>query len=190
MQSKYYENQDMQDIVHLSQIKDISNKLNLNLIIYTLVKQNNQLIASKLFENPLLKHQPEIMLHYDPGQCHFVLIRTLVGYADVLQCPECGKIYRYNKATEFHAHCAKHKNIEKEFIFSKREIKPKLTIFEKEFGYPLKRNLYFGYDFEAMLCKEDNYVVHKPIAFVLKSSLNNVYQYVGIDSAEKFISYS
>jgi len=41
LQSKYYENQDMQDIVHLSQIKDISDKLNLNLIIYTLVKQDN-----------------------------------------------------------------------------------------------------------------------------------------------------
>jgi len=78
-----------------------------------------------------------------------------------------------------------------------------ICYFEQEFKKPLMRNLYFDFDFEAILVPNeqvlkvnDNKVatqqlinVHQPIAFVLQCS-NSKYptiQYCGLDAAKVFI---
>src|SRR5689334_12474009 len=90
-------------------------------------------------------------LHYDVDQKHFVLLKTLVGYSQNLSCPDCKKVYQYNKASNFHQHELKHIPKEKELTFIHKEIKPTLTYCEQIFGIPLIRDLYFGFDFEAFL---------------------------------------
>ena len=143
------------------------------------------------------------MLHFDIEQKHFVLINTLVGYGDVLYCPICKKIFEYTKASRLEKHKAKHVMPEKVLTFKQKQIQPMICYFEQEFKKPLIRNLYFGFDFEAILVPNeqvlklnDNQVatqqlinIHKPIAFVLQCN-NSKYptiQYCGQDAAKVFI---
>ena len=139
------------------------------------------------------------MLHYDKKQKHFVLIKTLVEYANVLQCPDYNRVYKYNKCSEFHKHETKYIAPEKELTFIKKEISPTLSLFERTFGQPLTRDIYFGFDFEAFLepidtdfqfdtqAKEIN--THRSIAFVFQCSdpKYKTIRYCDLDAPEVFI---
>ena len=187
-----------EDIVRFDQIPNIAEVLRLNLHIYTLDKEDGKLKAKSLWQSELHQNQL-IMLHYDSIKNHFIVINTLVGYGEVIYCPKCGKVFDYSKATRYHKHVAKHQPPIKQLTFKKKQVIPKVPLFEQLFGIPLVRDLYFGFDFEVLLLpsqfafgsNQQLVNIHQPIAFVLHCSDPKYppVQYCGINAAKVFIQH-
>ena len=127
-----------------------------------------------------------------------------MGYGDILKCPQCKQVFDYSKGSRLQKHIMKHQSLEKVITFKQKEIQPMVSFFEQEFKKPLIRNIYFGFDFEALLIPNNKVLhtnkvgnatqhlinIHQPIAFVLQCN-NSKYplvKYSGTDAAQVFIA--
>eukprot|EP01124_Arcella_intermedia_P025888 TRINITY_DN4735_c1_g1_i11.p1 TRINITY_DN4735_c1_g1~~TRINITY_DN4735_c1_g1_i11.p1 ORF type:complete len:257 (-),score=61.18 TRINITY_DN4735_c1_g1_i11:374-1144(-) len=170
LKEEYYKKieKESTNIVLLEQIPDICRVLNVNIQVNTLKKKEG---------------------YYDLEQKHFLLVRTFNGYADILQCSFCRRVYTSNNYDELRQHELQHSNTEtkeSDKKFKKKEI---------------QKPFYLAYDFESMLIPQETEPgtrmfthLHQPIAFVLKgwSEVGFEYQfapvlYSGIDAGKKFV---
>ena len=80
------------DTVNIDQLPSIANIFNINIQLYTLDTVNKQLQAI-LIKCENSENIKQVLLYYDEKQNHFVLINTLVGYGDILKCPQCKQVF-------------------------------------------------------------------------------------------------
>ncbi|PRP80089.1 hypothetical protein PROFUN_12243 [Planoprotostelium fungivorum] len=142
------------DHVQVADLPAICQALNLDLTIYTLDSNFNSL---KLYESGI--QGSPICLHLDQTKNHYMLLRTLVGYAETIICDKCKKVFAYSKASKYHKHMAKHQkdqNSSKVLIFKDKPIQSSTSLYKQSFGTELVRPLFLAYDFECILKKMKN----------------------------------
>ena len=210
--------------IELSEWKAISEAFKLDIRIYMRENDSAKIIYPK-FDLPNLmtgkigipelkvKHQGKpIRIHYEPSNevGHYCLITSLLGYSKTkngvlsLKCDICKQSFQ--KEARYQAHMEKHFKEQvkqgKKLIFDEGgTIDYKTSVFEKHFG-PLVHDLYFAFDFEAMLKKiniqaseQETFTrVHEPIAVVLKTynkinSENFDFKYHGKDADKKLVAH-
>ena len=160
-----------------------------------------------------MRHQGKpIRIHYEPNNDvgHYCLITSQLGYSKsksgvlALKCDICKQSFK--EEARYQSHMEKHLKEQvkqgKKLIFNEGgTIDHKTSVFEKHFG-PLVHDLYFAFDFEAMLKKNNIQAseqetftrVHEPIAVVLKTfnkinSENFDFKYHGKDADKKLVAH-
>ncbi|PRP74545.1 hypothetical protein PROFUN_16126 [Planoprotostelium fungivorum] len=166
--------QNISDHVQVADLPAICQALNLDLTVYTLDDNLNSL---KLYESGI--QGLPICLHLDQPKNHYMLLRTLVGYAETIICDKCKKVFAYSKASKYHKHMAKHQkdqNSSKVLVFKDKPIQSSTSLYKQSFGTELVRPLFLAYDFECILKKMKNNEVnqkttythsHEPIGVVM-----------------------
>ncbi|PRP72906.1 hypothetical protein PROFUN_17072, partial [Planoprotostelium fungivorum] len=159
--------------------------LNLDLTVFTL---DNNLNSLKLYESGI--QGSPICLHLDQTKNHYMILRTLVGYAETIICDKCKKVFAYSKASKYHKHMAKHQKDQNS---------------SKAFGTELVRPLFLAYDFECILKKKKNNEVnqkttythsHEPIRVVMLAggyladkARDLEYEFCGPDAGKHFVDH-
>ncbi|PRP72879.1 hypothetical protein PROFUN_16859 [Planoprotostelium fungivorum] len=121
-----------QDHVQVADLPAICQALNLDLTVYTLDSNLNSV------------------------KNHYMLLRTLVGYAETVICDKCKKVFAYSNSSKYHKHMAKHQkdqNSNKVLVFKDKPIQSSSTQYKQAFGTELVRPLFLAYDFECILKK-------------------------------------
>ncbi|PRP73270.1 hypothetical protein PROFUN_16786 [Planoprotostelium fungivorum] len=136
------------DHVQVADLPAICQALNLDLTVYTL---DSNLNSVKLYKSG--NQGSAICLHIDQVKTHYMLLRTLVGYAETVICDKCKKVFAYSNSSKYHKHMAKHQkdqNSNKVLVFKDKPIQSSSTQYKQAFGTELVRPLFLAYDFEFM----------------------------------------
>ncbi|PRP74184.1 hypothetical protein PROFUN_16007 [Planoprotostelium fungivorum] len=139
------------DHVQVADLPAIYQTHNLDLTVYTLDSNFNSL---KLYESGI--QGSPICLHLDQTKNHYMLLKTLVGYAEIIICDKCKKVFAYSKASKYHKHMAKHQkdqNSSKVLVFKDKHIQSSTSLHKQSFGTELVRPLFLAYDFECLMKK-------------------------------------
>ncbi|PRP83717.1 hypothetical protein PROFUN_03872, partial [Planoprotostelium fungivorum] len=195
--------QNISDHVQVADLPVICQTLNLDLTVYTLDDNLNSL---KLYESGI--QGSPICMHLDQPKNHYMLLRTLVGYAETIICDKCKKVFAYSKASKYHNHMAKHQkdqNSSKVLVFKDKPIQSSISLYKQSFGTELVRPLFLAYDFECILKKMNNSEVnqkttythsHEPIGVVMLAggcladqARGFEYEYCGPDAGRCFVDH-
>ncbi|PRP73107.1 hypothetical protein PROFUN_16427 [Planoprotostelium fungivorum] len=156
------------DHVQVADLPAICQALNLDLTVYTL---DSNLNSVKLYKSG--NQGSAICQHLDQVKNHYMLLRTLVGYAETVICDKCKKVFAYSNSSRYHKHMAKHQkdqNSNKVLVFKDKPIQSSSTQYKQAFGTELVRPLFLAYDFECILKKMKQ-------IYTLDSNLNSVKLY-------------
>jgi hypothetical protein len=151
LRDQYYTQcgQNTTDHVQVADLPAICQALYLDLTVYTLDDNLNSL---KLYESGI--QGSPICLHLDQSKNHYILLRTLVGYADSIICDKCKKVFSYSNSSKYHKHMAKYQkdqNSSKVLVFKDTPIQCSSSLYKQSFCTELVRPLFLAYDFECIL---------------------------------------
>ncbi|PRP76353.1 hypothetical protein PROFUN_15269 [Planoprotostelium fungivorum] len=145
LRDKYFKQcgQSTTDHVQVADLPAICQALNLDLTVYTL---DSNLNSVKLYKSGI--QGSAICLHLDQVKNHYMLLRTLVGYAETVICDKCKKVFAYSNSSKYHKHMDKHQkdqNNNKVLVFKDKPIQSS-TQYKQTFGTELVRQLQIGKD--------------------------------------------
>ncbi|PRP84748.1 hypothetical protein PROFUN_07850 [Planoprotostelium fungivorum] len=159
------------DHVQVADLPAICQTLHLDLTVYTLDDNLNSL---KLYESGI--EGSPICLHLDQPKNHYMLLRTLVEYAET--------IISLNIIS-----MAKHQNDQnssKVLVFKDDPIQSSSSLYKQLFGTELVRPLFLAYDFECILKKMKNRVVMLAGGCLADQARNLEYEHCGPDAGKYF----
>eukprot|EP01022_Parablepharisma_sp_SALTPOND_P019063 TRINITY_DN3202_c0_g1_i22.p1 TRINITY_DN3202_c0_g1~~TRINITY_DN3202_c0_g1_i22.p1 ORF type:complete len:1793 (-),score=169.60 TRINITY_DN3202_c0_g1_i22:6035-11413(-) len=150
------------EMVPLCDIPKFAKALELNIKVYTLVKEGDVMVRKLLVQHDA-RYPETVMMHLhleknEPG--HYCLINSLVGYGQsskdnaLVECPRCGKGFGTDIASRYHKHVAKCEAVERGEVkrrFKERDFKKIKSIAHDILGYDILKEVAVYFDLESTL---------------------------------------